>query len=171
MPAELICLPPSARGSDSNPSDMSHFPVLFPHHPCLLSGHLHLVPSATFAADSETQPFFLGTLAGWVWWLLAVVHTRCINRVKRHHIFSYSLCSVAPGSATYEKEIQSLEWIVLFFGSSFFTFFLSHSGLCIPLFHSSCINSTEHWWGLNLFKTPERAFKVISEPLDQLELE
>lgn len=93
MPAELICLPPSARGSDSNPSDVSHFPVLFPHHPCLLSAHLHLISSATFAADSATQPFFLGTLAGWVWWPLAVICTRCINKVskKTSNIFLISL--------------------------------------------------------------------------------
>lgn len=125
VPAELICLPPSAWGSDSNPSVMSHLPDLFPLPtlPTLVTS-FHLISSPTFAADSGRQPFCLGRLAGWVWWLLAVVCTRCINKVgkKTSDIFSFSLlcgtrnCNMWKGNTVTGINIP-------FFSSSFFTFF------------------------------------------------
>lgn len=146
VPAEPICFPPSAQPI----RHVSHFPVLFPHHPCFLSGLLHLISSATFAAGRETQLLFLGALAGRVWWLLAVMCTRCINKAgkKTSNIFSLSLlcatrkCSMWRGNAVIGLNMP-------FFSLVSSPFFLSHSGLCIPLSHSSCVNSTEHWWALN----------------------
>lgn len=124
------------------------------------SGHFHLISSPTFAADSGTQPFCLGRLAGWVWWLLAVVCTRCINKVgkKTSDIFSFSLLCGTRNCNMWKGNTVTGINIPFFFSLVSSPFFLSHGGLCIPLSYSCYINSTEPWWGLNSVRNPRKGF-------------
>lgn len=128
VPAELICLPPFAQGSDNNPSGMSRLPVLSLPPPipayCLVTSILY--PAFLLLLTGRDSPFFpvkYRRLAGWVWWLLAVVCTRCINKVGKKTYFLILSALWHQEGQPFEKKIQTLKQIPLFsLVSSFFAF-------------------------------------------------